>query len=269
MANSLSTIGRRDLTKHEATIEAGLKTFWQVGDALTAIRDGKLYRENFDTFDAYCRGRWKFSERRARQLMATSGTMVPVSNERQARALAPLKDDAKAQEEVVEAASEDGPPTAKKIAAEVAKRVQATPTSGSSESAEDTSTSQPADAAGQDVDAEGAIPSPSPAPNAAPIDTTVREEGTAPVAVEDGAMNIVETLTDLLEPFEFESVVLCVDGSEPFVSRDMGMGLVLDLTATLRSWCECCDIDGTHHHENCEHPCCPDNDADAKQLVAS
>lgn len=85
--------------------------------------------------------------------------------------------------------------------------------------------------------------------------------GDAPdTSIEDGAMNIAETITDLLEPLEFESVVLCVDGSEPFVSRDIGMGLVLDLTATLRAWCDCCDIDGTHHHEKCDHPCCPDND---------
>lgn len=87
------------------------------------------------------------------------------------------------------------------------------------------------------------------------------EEDDAPT-IEDEAMAIGEWLSDLLQPHGFDSVVLCVDGSEPFVSRDMGNGLVLDLTATLRAWCECCDIDGTHRHEDCEHPCCPEYDKD-------
>lgn len=41
-STTLSTTGRRDLVKHEATIEAGLSTFLAVGAALTAIRDGKV-----------------------------------------------------------------------------------------------------------------------------------------------------------------------------------------------------------------------------------
>lgn len=127
MSAALSPTGVKLLAKHEATIAAHLKPFWEVADALTAIRDGRLYREHYDTFDAYCKNRWKFSARRARQLMAgsESGTTVPISNERQARALGPLKGNPEAQQEAVEAASQDGPPTAKKIAAEVAKRVPA------------------------------------------------------------------------------------------------------------------------------------------------
>lgn len=78
-------------------------------------------------------------------------------------------------------------------------------------------------------------------------------------------MVVLEKLCDVLAPHEFESVVLCVDGSEPFVARDMGMGLVLNLTATLRAWCDCCDIDGTHHHDRCDHPCCPENDVEVGQ----
>lgn len=29
-------------------------------------------------------------------------------------------------------------------------------------------------------------------------------------------------------------------------------------------WCQCCEADGTHVHDDttCEHPCCPDRDDD-------
>lgn len=104
MANALSTIGRRDLVKHEATIEGGLKTFVAVGHALTAISEGRLYREDYETFDAYLRGRWGMSKSRGYQLMqsAEMSTTVDIENERQARELAGL--DTEEAVEVVEEA---------------------------------------------------------------------------------------------------------------------------------------------------------------------
>lgn len=86
------------LSNLEATIETGLQTFLEVGEALAEIRDSKLYRANHETFDAYCRDRWGFGDRRARQLMAAAeiGTVVPIDNEAQARELAPLKGDEQA-----------------------------------------------------------------------------------------------------------------------------------------------------------------------------
>ena len=42
------------LSKHESVISKGLKTFSDVGNALLAIRDGRLYREQFPTFEEYC-----------------------------------------------------------------------------------------------------------------------------------------------------------------------------------------------------------------------
>ncbi|KKK81000.1 hypothetical protein LCGC14_2817880, partial [marine sediment metagenome] len=90
------------LSELEAVIERGLETFVEVGLALLAIRDGKKYRENHSTFEGYCRERWEFTDRRARYLMeaAEIGTMVPVSNERQARELGPLREDEQAVVEV-------------------------------------------------------------------------------------------------------------------------------------------------------------------------
>lgn len=80
------------LEECEEVIEQGLATFLDVGSALIRIRDARLYRQEYATFDVYCMTRWGFSDRRARHLMeaAQVGTMVPVENERQARELVPL-----------------------------------------------------------------------------------------------------------------------------------------------------------------------------------
>ena len=94
---SLAESGR--LVELEKMIERGLQTFLEVGAALAEIRDAKLYRIEYSTFEAYCRDKWKISDRRARQLIDSvaivesigkSGTQVPVS-EAQARPLAKLE----------------------------------------------------------------------------------------------------------------------------------------------------------------------------------
>lgn len=85
------------LERHEAAIERGLQTFIEVGLHLAAIRDNGLYRTDYATFEEYVEGRWNFSDRRARQLIAAAGvvaalpdgTIVPGS-ESQARELAGL-----------------------------------------------------------------------------------------------------------------------------------------------------------------------------------
>lgn len=89
------------LTEAEATIERGIKTFREVGEALLSVRDNRLYRAEFATFEDYCNERWQLSGRRINHIIAASqvaevvstvavGTMVPEINERQARELAPL-----------------------------------------------------------------------------------------------------------------------------------------------------------------------------------
>jgi hypothetical protein len=104
------------LDGHEQVIERGLKTFVEVGQALLAIRDGRLYRAQFTTFDDYVLRRWGIARTRAYQLMdaATVSTTVDVENEAQARALAPLKADPEAIETVWNEAVEKtgGKPTA-------------------------------------------------------------------------------------------------------------------------------------------------------------
>lgn len=67
--DDLTIIELEELTEHENIIEHGLKTFAEVGQSLQVIRDKKLYRQKFDTFENYCRERWSISRPRAYQLM--------------------------------------------------------------------------------------------------------------------------------------------------------------------------------------------------------
>ncbi len=86
---------RWHLDRCEQVIETGLQTFIEVGLALAEIREGRLYREKYATFEDYCKERWGFSASRARQMISgaqraehiKSVTTVTLRNEAQARAL--------------------------------------------------------------------------------------------------------------------------------------------------------------------------------------
>lgn len=149
--DSLSEAERTRLAECEATIEAGLATFFQVGTALAKVRDERLYRETHTTFEDYCKSQWDISKRRANQLISAMGvaesiqfakceagqdlgTMVPTlrtpdspsvtpTSERQVRPLASLP---KPQQAAAwnQAVAESGgkAPTAKKVT-EVVDRI--------------------------------------------------------------------------------------------------------------------------------------------------
>lgn len=53
----------------EQVVETGLTVFVKVGNALLEIRDSRLYRQQFPTFEAYCRERWGLKQSRAYQLL--------------------------------------------------------------------------------------------------------------------------------------------------------------------------------------------------------
>lgn len=57
-----------DLQKYESVIERGQKNFIEVGQALFVIKQRKLYRAAFDTFEEYCQERWGWGASRARQI---------------------------------------------------------------------------------------------------------------------------------------------------------------------------------------------------------
>jgi hypothetical protein len=67
------------LSAHEAQIERGLQTFYDVGTALLAIRDQRLYRATFATFEAYCRERWGLKRQRAYELIDAAVIMGDLS----------------------------------------------------------------------------------------------------------------------------------------------------------------------------------------------
>ena len=99
----LAVTEQHKLEEYETVIERGLNTFVDVGNALAAIRDGKLYRETHKTFEDYCREKWGFTDRRARMMIDAAvtvatletGTIVPIlpRTESQARPLARLEPD--------------------------------------------------------------------------------------------------------------------------------------------------------------------------------
>lgn len=96
---SLTDDERHELEKHEAVIESGLQTFYSVGTALLAIRDNRLYRQQFKTFESYCSERWNIVRSRAYQLIDAAETVLNLStivdisqvNEAQVRPLAQLE----------------------------------------------------------------------------------------------------------------------------------------------------------------------------------
>lgn len=80
------------LAECEEVIERGRQTFIEVGVALGAIRDGRLYREEYATFEVYCRKRWGMSATHAyRQIAAAKRALLSpigeIENEHQARRL--------------------------------------------------------------------------------------------------------------------------------------------------------------------------------------
>lgn len=123
MSNELAPVEAQALTEHEAVIERGLNTFTEVGNALLAIRDGRLYRVEHDTFEDYCQERWGFNRHRASQLINAAGVVTNVTsaglpaptNEGQARELARVPQEQRAEVWQETLARTDGKPTAAAI----------------------------------------------------------------------------------------------------------------------------------------------------------
>jgi len=55
----------------EDKIEKNLKGFYELGNALAKIRDNRLYRGEYRTFEQYCRVRWDFTRRHADHLIGS------------------------------------------------------------------------------------------------------------------------------------------------------------------------------------------------------
>jgi hypothetical protein len=88
-----------ELERCEVVIKQGLQTFIEVGQALMTIKEKRLYRIGFKTFEDYCVGRWAFKRSEAYRLIDASvvisnlspmGELLP-NNERQVRPLTSLE----------------------------------------------------------------------------------------------------------------------------------------------------------------------------------
>lgn len=94
----LSISEQNEFERCEVVIRQGLETFIEVGTALMTIRDRRLYRAEYETFEQYCRERWGMQRNYANKMIAASqvvaniemGTIVPAS-ESQARPLTSLE----------------------------------------------------------------------------------------------------------------------------------------------------------------------------------
>lgn len=116
---ALTSSDRKELSRLEDTIERNLLSFYEVGLALTRIRDGRLYRETHETFEAYCKDRWDMQRAYAYRLIASAevraqlspiGDKVP-QTEAQARPLTAIPEAegrAEAWQEAIELAHEEG-----------------------------------------------------------------------------------------------------------------------------------------------------------------
>jgi len=127
---AISAVHQRELNTYERTIEKGMGTFVEVGNALKAIRDKKLYKLSHKTFAEYAKDRWGWGRSHAYRMIDAAQDLSPIgdkiSNEAQAREVA--KAPADKQFAVIEAAAakaeaEDRKPTAKDYREAVAEVV--------------------------------------------------------------------------------------------------------------------------------------------------
>lgn len=126
---ALTTTDQSNLAKYESIIESGLKTFYEVGNALLAIREEKLYRGTHGTFEGYCRDKWGISHTRAYELMGAAqvkdqvSAIADIKNEAQARPLTKVKTPEERRDIVKEVVDSGENITAKTIEKAVERRM--------------------------------------------------------------------------------------------------------------------------------------------------
>ena len=90
-----------ELERCEVVIKQGLNTFIEVGEALFLIRDKRIYRREFKTFEDYCQQKWSMPRQHVNRMISgykivnhlePMGSILPES-ERQVRPLVGLEKD--------------------------------------------------------------------------------------------------------------------------------------------------------------------------------
>lgn len=123
------------LANLEERIDDRVRGMVEIGEALGEIREARLYREQYQSFEEYCQNRWSFSRDRADQMigaqaivraMAESGQVkskILPSKERHTRELKRLEPETRAEawDEAVEVAG--GEPSQQQVKAAVVARM--------------------------------------------------------------------------------------------------------------------------------------------------
>jgi hypothetical protein len=68
-----------ELERCEVVIKQGLKTFIEVGQALMTIKEKRLYRISFKTFEDYCQEKWAITKTQANRLIQASETIISLT----------------------------------------------------------------------------------------------------------------------------------------------------------------------------------------------
>jgi hypothetical protein len=117
-----------ELAKLEDTIHRSLQAFLEAGQAIKQIRDKKLWRHEYASFESYCRKRWQWSKRHSNTVIAASEVKLLLgpsgpANVRVARELAPLAEQPDTVREVWEQITKGHPtPTATVVRSAVDQR---------------------------------------------------------------------------------------------------------------------------------------------------
>jgi hypothetical protein len=80
---ALTTDEQVDLERLERVIDGGRKAFVEVGRALMEIRERRLYRATYETFESYVQEKWDFGRAYASRLIGAHETMehlLPIGN---------------------------------------------------------------------------------------------------------------------------------------------------------------------------------------------
>jgi len=94
--NMLNLVERRDLERCETEIRKDLGAFVRVGQAMLEIKERKLYREKYSTFEQYCQQSWGYKRHYAYHLLSAAAvcsemlTMVNISPPENERQVGPL-----------------------------------------------------------------------------------------------------------------------------------------------------------------------------------
>lgn len=119
----LNPAAQAALAAAEQRIERALKSFVDMGQALTEIRDGRLYKATHGTFEAYCQERWEIGRDYADRMIAAAQVVLTIvskglpapTKESQARALVAVPEADRAEVWAKTVERTDGKPTAAAI----------------------------------------------------------------------------------------------------------------------------------------------------------